>query len=146
MMTPIETASGSGVSADRPRVVMIEDDRASSELFSAYLEGTGIDVVKARDGSDGLASVRRHKPAAVLLDIRLPGMNGWDLLTALKSDLSTARIPVIVLSIVDERSRGLAMGATEYLMKPVARDQLLGALSRIGVTPATRETSRTEEA
>jgi signal transduction histidine kinase/ActR/RegA family two-component response regulator len=123
-------------SGKQPRVVIVEDDRASLDLFSAYLEGTGIGLVKARDVPDGLARVREHLPAAVLLDIRLPGLDGWELLTSLKADSATAGIPVIVVTIVDERSRGLALGASEYLVKPVARDQLLGALSRVGLTPA----------
>jgi signal transduction histidine kinase/ActR/RegA family two-component response regulator len=132
-------------SGKHPRVVIVEDDRASLDLFSAYLEGTGIDLVKARDGPDGLALVREHLPAAVLLDIRLPGFDGWELLKSLKADSATAGIPVIVVTIIDERSRGLALGASEYLMKPVARDQLLGALSRVGVAPADRP-SQTGEA
>jgi DNA-binding response OmpR family regulator len=123
-------------SGKQRRVVIVEDDRASLDLFSAYLEGTGIDLVKARDGPDGLALVREHVPAAVLLDIRLPGLDGWELLTSLKADSTTAGIPVIVVTIVDERSRGLALGASEYLIKPVARDQLLGALSRVGLALA----------
>jgi signal transduction histidine kinase/ActR/RegA family two-component response regulator len=115
------------------RVVVIEDDRASLQLISAYVEGTGIDLVTARDGNDGLTSIRRHRPDAVLLDIRLPGMDGWDLLAELKSDDATADIPIIVVSILDERARGLSLGASEYLTKPIARDELLGALSRVGV-------------
>jgi CheY-like chemotaxis protein/anti-sigma regulatory factor (Ser/Thr protein kinase) len=114
-------------------VVMIEDDRASADLFSAYLEQTGIRIVRARTGHEGLARIRRLKPDAVLLDIRLPGMDGWDVLAELQSDPYTADIPVIVVSIVDERSRGLGLGALDYLTKPVGRDELLGALRRIGV-------------
>ena len=122
------------VSVDRQcTVVMIEDDRASADLFSAYLEPTGIRIVKARTGHEGLARIRRVKPDAVLLDIRLPGMDGWDVLAELQSDPDTAGIPVIVVSIVDERSRGLGLGALDYLTKPVGRDELLGALRRIGV-------------
>jgi len=144
-ITPsVEPEPGAADTPEQHRVVMIEDDRASLDLFSAYLEGTGIDVEKARDGQDGLVRVRRHKPSAVLLDIRLPGMDGWELLTALKADTETAAIPVIVMSIVDERSRGLAMGATEYLTKPVGRDQLLDALARAGVASTGREPSRVE--
>ncbi len=119
----------------RSTVVLIEDDRTSAELFSAYLEGTGIDLVKVRDGDDGLARVRKVHPSAVLLDLRLPGMDGWDVLSALQGDPSTADIPVIVVSIVDERSRGLAMGAREYLLKPVGRDELRDALARTGALP-----------
>jgi CheY-like chemotaxis protein len=92
--------------------------------------------VTARDGESGLEAVRRERPAAVLLDIRLPGIDGWTVLRALKSDPGTANIPVIVISIVDERSRGTALGAAGYLVKPVSRDELLAALSAVGV-PAT---------
>ena len=145
LIRPDEPESGAAELGEQPRVVIIEDDRASLDLFSAYLEGTGIDLVKARDGSDGLALVREHLPAAVVLDIRLPGLDGWELLNSLKADTATAGIPVIVVTIVDERSRGLAMGASEYLMKPVARDQLLGALSRVGLAPGGERLSRSWE-
>jgi Response regulators consisting of a CheY-like receiver domain and a winged-helix DNA-binding domain len=145
LIRPDEPEIGTAELGEQPRVVIIEDDRASLDLFSAYLEGTGIDLVKARDGSDGLALVREHLPAAVVLDIRLPGLDGWELLNSLKADTATAGIPVIVVTIVDERSRGLAMGASEYLMKPVARDQLLGALSRVGLAPGGERLSRSWE-
>jgi signal transduction histidine kinase/ActR/RegA family two-component response regulator len=134
---PIKSADR-GTVASGATVVMIEDDRTSAELLSAYLEGMGISLVKSRDGDDGLARVRKMLPAAVLLDIRLPGMDGWDVLSSLKADPATADIPVIVVSIVDERTRGLALGAREYLIKPVGRDALLGALARTGVIGATQ--------
>jgi signal transduction histidine kinase/ActR/RegA family two-component response regulator len=142
---PDEPEDGAAEIGEHPRVVIIEDDRASLDLFSAYLEGTGIDLVKTRDGSDGLALVREHVPAAVILDIRLPGLDGWELLNSLKADAATAGIPVIVVTIVDERSQGLAMGASEYLVKPVARDQLLGALSRVGLALDGEGLSRSRE-
>jgi signal transduction histidine kinase/ActR/RegA family two-component response regulator len=145
LIRPDEPESGAAGLGEQPRVVIIEDDRASLDLFSAYLEGTGIDLVKARDGSDGLALVREHAPAAVVLDIRLPGLDGWELLSTLKADAATAGIPVIVVTIVDDRSQGLAMGASEYLMKPVARDQLLGALSRVGLSLGGEGLSRSRE-
>jgi signal transduction histidine kinase/ActR/RegA family two-component response regulator len=145
LIRPDKPETGASELGEQPRVVIIEDDRASLDLFSAYLEGTGIDLVKVRDGSDGLALVREHLPAAVVLDIRLPGLDGWELLNSLKADTATAGIPVIVVTIVDERSRGLAMGASEYLMKPVARDQLLGALSRVGLAPGGERLSRSWE-
>ncbi len=113
-------------------VVVIEDDRPSLDLFSAYLTGAALEVTTARDGPSGLAAVRRTLPDAVLLDIRLPGIDGWAVLKELKAEPETRDIPVIVVSIVDERARGVAMGAAAYLVKPIGRDDLLTALSGVG--------------
>ncbi len=118
-----------------PLVVVIEDDRPSLDLLTLYLEGAGVEVVGARDGPSGLETVQRTHPAAVVLDIRLPDMNGWEVLTALKADTVTAEIPVIVVSMLDERGTGFALGAAEYLVKPVSREHVLAALSRVGVLP-----------
>ncbi|HEX3295794.1 MAG TPA: GAF domain-containing protein [Nocardioides sp.] len=114
-------------------VVVIEDDRPSLDLFRAYLSRAALQVTTARDGQSGLAAVRRTRPDAVLLDIRLPGIDGWAVLKALKEEEETRDIPVIVVSIVDERTRGVAMGAAAYLVKPVGRDALLAALAGVGV-------------
>jgi CheY-like chemotaxis protein len=76
------------------------------------------------------------RPAAVLLDIRLPGIDGWAVLQALKSEPGTRDIPVIVVSIIDERARGAALGAAAYLVKPVSRDALLSALVASGALAA----------
>jgi CheY-like chemotaxis protein len=117
-------------------IVVIEDDRPSLDLLTAYLSGAAITVVSARDGESGLEAIRRDQPSAVLLDIRMPGIDGWQVLRALKHDPETAHIPVVVVSIVDERSRGAALGAAGYLVKPVSRDDLLGALTAIGLPVA----------
>ena len=119
--------------ADEPVVVVIDDDRASLDLVAAYLDGVPVRMVRARDGRDGLMTTRRLRPAAVLLDIRLPDIDGWEVLEQLRRDPQTAELPVIIVSIVDERPRGLAAGATDYLIKPVGRDALLGALRRVHV-------------
>ena len=112
--------------------MVIEDDRPSLDLFSAYLSGATIKVTTARDGQTGLEAVRRVHPDAVLLDIRLPGIDGWAVLQALKQEPDTRDIPVIVVSIVEERARGAALGAAQYLVKPVGREQLLEALRDVG--------------
>jgi CheY-like chemotaxis protein len=116
--------------AGRPTVVVIEDDPPSFDLLRVYLESVGVRIVGARDGEEGLAVVRRLAPAAVLLDIVLPGMDGWDVLAQLKADPTTAPIPVIVVSMLDERGRGVAVGASEYLVKPISKAALLAALHR----------------
>ncbi|RZT12014.1 GAF domain-containing protein [Kribbella sp. VKM Ac-2569] len=115
-------------------VVVIEDDRPSIDLITAYLTGAALRVTVAEDGQSGLDAVRRVRPAAVLLDIRLPGIDGWAVLQALKAEPETRDIPVVVVSIVDEQARGAALGAAAYLVKPVSRDALLRALRAVGAT------------
>lgn len=122
-------------------VVVIEDDRPSLDLFTAFLDGASVRVITARDGSAGLEAVRQNRPSAVLLDIRLPGMDGWAVLATLKQDPDTRDIPVIVVSIVDEQQRGAALGAAAYLVKPVGRGALLDALAR--VVPSVKTGLRT---
>jgi len=126
-----ETATDTGANQIGD-VVVIDDDRPSVELLSAYLSGVAARITKARDGPSGLAAVRRVRPDVVLLDIRLPGMDGWGVLRALKSDAVTADIPVVIVSILDERTKGAEHGAAGYLVKPVGRESLLSTLAGIG--------------
>lgn len=130
---PVARLHGNGHDPSRPVVVVIDDDQRSVDLVSAYLDGQGLRVVGARDGERALNFVRRRKPAAVVLDIVLPGLNGWEVLAQLRGALDTADVPVIVVSALDEKPRGLAAGASDYFVKPVARDHLLGALRAAGV-------------
>ena len=111
-------------------VVVIEDDRRSADLLTLYLEGAGYAVAVAGDGVEGLELVRRIEPRAVILDVRLPRLDGWDVLARLKADPATASLPVVIVSMIDERGRGFALGAAEYLVKPVARERFLAALER----------------
>ena len=132
---PAELASGPG-----PTVVVVEDDRRSFDLLRVYLEAAGARVVSARDGEEGLDTVRRLSPAGVILDILLPGIDGWEVLAQLKADPDTAAIPVVVVSMLDERGRGFALGAAEYLVKPVGKDPLLAALHRAAAIPERQHT------
>jgi signal transduction histidine kinase/ActR/RegA family two-component response regulator len=115
-----------------PVVVLVDDDRASLDLLSAYLDGSGTRALRARDGVEALELVRRVPPVAVVLDIKLPRLDGWQVLAELKADPATAAIPVVIASVVDDRPRGLALGADEYLLKPIRRDELVDALRRVG--------------
>jgi signal transduction histidine kinase/DNA-binding response OmpR family regulator len=123
-----------------PTVVVVEDDRRSFDLLRVYLEAAGARVVGARDGEEGLDTVRRLNPAGVILDILLPGVDGWEVLAQLKADQGTAQVPVIVVSMLDERGRGFALGAAEYLVKPVGKEQLLAALYRASAMPERKRT------
>ena len=125
------TGSPEATDRERASVVLIEDDAPSRDLLTAYLSAAHVEVIVARDGIEGLEAVRRVQPAVVILDIRLPRLDGWEVLNALKSDGSTRDIPVIVASVVDERQRGLALGASAYLIKPVRREDLIRQLRRV---------------
>jgi len=102
-----------------------------------YLSGVATGVIEARDGPSGLDAVRRVRPDVVLLDIRLPGIDGWAVLEALKADPHTRDIPIVVASIVDERARGLALGAAAYLVKPISREDLRAALTTVAFLPGS---------
>jgi DNA-binding response OmpR family regulator len=112
-------------------VLVIEDDRRSAELLELYLEGSGLKVVLARDGAEGLELARQLRPRAVILDILLPRLDGWDLLARLKEDAATANIPVVIVTMLDERGKGLALGAVDYLVKPVSREAMMEALEGV---------------
>jgi signal transduction histidine kinase/CheY-like chemotaxis protein len=138
-LKPVPQAGLAGVTgpvpSPGPTVVVVEDDRRSFDLLRVYLEAAGARVVSARDGREGLDTVRRLGPAGVILDILLPGIDGWEVLAQLKADPGTAAIPVVVVSMLDERGRGFALGAAEYLVKPVSKEQLLAALYRAAAMP-----------
>jgi CheY-like chemotaxis protein len=117
---------------------VVEDDPRSAELFQVYLEDAGYGVAVARDGAEGARLARALSPTAIVLDILLPRLSGWELLARLKSDPATASIPVVVTSMLDERGAGFALGASEYLVKPVEREGLLEAVSRCAAAAAGR--------
>jgi signal transduction histidine kinase/DNA-binding response OmpR family regulator len=127
-----ETASVPRAAKAAPAtVLLIEDDPRSVELLTLYLEGGGFEVVACEDARAGMDAARRMRPDAIVLDIMLPDLSGWDFLALVKQDETTARIPVVIVSILDERGKGIALGAADYLVKPVNRDDLLAALHPI---------------
>jgi CheY-like chemotaxis protein len=121
----------STVAEGGPVILLVEDNPQSIELLTLYLESAGFQVVVAGDGEDGLAQVARHRPAAILLDILLPRLDGWEFLNRIKADPKQADIPVIIISMVDEPGKGYALGAAKYLQKPVDRDELIVTLRRV---------------
>jgi signal transduction histidine kinase/DNA-binding response OmpR family regulator len=125
-----EPASEAAESTAPGGVLVVEDDRSSADLLQVYLEDAGYTVSVARDGVEGLELARRLEPAVVIVDILLPKLNGWELIAQLKADPATAAVPVVIVSMIDEQGAGFALGADEYLVKPVDRMHLLAALSR----------------
>jgi signal transduction histidine kinase/CheY-like chemotaxis protein len=115
-----------------PIVVLVDDDRASLDLMSAYLDDVPVQVVRVADGVSALDLIRKVVPAAVVLDIKLPRLDGWQVLAELKAADDTAAIPVIIASVVDDQPRGLALGAAVQLLKPLRRDDFVDALRNVG--------------
>ena len=139
---------------DAATVLVIDDDATARDVISRILVREGYRVVTAADGAEGLRMAREEKPVAITLDIMMRGMDGWSVLSQIKSDPELRDLPVVVLSVVDDRNLGFALGAAEYLMKPVDRDRLVGTLARLRADmtgrsilivedePATREMLR----
>src|SRR5262249_44044827 len=88
----------------------------------------GFTVVTAAGGVEGIARAREIRPAAITLDVMMPDLDGWTVLAALKGDPTLADIPVVLVTIVDEKQRGYALGAAEYMVKPVDRERLTAVL------------------
>jgi signal transduction histidine kinase/ActR/RegA family two-component response regulator len=114
-----------------PLVLVIDDDAAVRDLMRRFLEGKGFRVATASDGDEGMAIARAQRPDVITLDVVLPGHDGWEVLTALKSDEATAGIPVMMVTFVEQEDRGYALGAADYLVKPVAWDDLSARLARL---------------
>jgi CheY-like chemotaxis protein/anti-sigma regulatory factor (Ser/Thr protein kinase) len=112
-------------------VLVVEDDPASVDLLKLYVTSAGFDVAVARDGATGLELARRLRPACIVLDIVLPQLDGWDVLSRAKQDPSINDIPIIVVSMLDERGKGFALGAAEYIVKPISSDILRGTIQRL---------------
>jgi signal transduction histidine kinase/DNA-binding response OmpR family regulator len=117
---------------DGARVLVVDDDATAREIIGRYLEREGFEVAMASGGREGLRLASALNPTAITLDIAMPDLDGWAVLAALKGNPATSHIPVVLLTIVDEKSRGFALGATEYLVKPIDREQLIRALRQIG--------------
>jgi signal transduction histidine kinase/CheY-like chemotaxis protein len=111
--------------AEESLILVVDDDATVRELVARHLERTGFAVVAARGGQEGLRLVRELPPAAVTLDIMMPDLDGWTVLAAIKGDPALASIPMVLMSIIEEKNRGYALGAADYLVKPVDRTKLV---------------------
>lgn len=114
----------------RPTVLIIDDDPAMCNLLQRLLAREGWQVVTAHSGEAGLRLAQQLRPNAITLDVMMPDMDGWAVLSALKSDPALAETPVIMLTIVDDQNLGYALGASDYLTKPIDRDRLALVLQK----------------
>lgn len=118
-------------------VLIIDDDPDARALLRRLLAADGFHVEDAHDGASGIERARAMRPDAITLDVLMPGMDGWAVLKELRSDESLADIPVIMLSVLREQQLGLALGASEYVTKPVDRAQLRRIMHRHRPASAT---------
>ena len=119
-----------GADDTAPLVLVIDDDPDTQEIMRRLLSKEGLRIASASTAETGVAAARDLRPAAITLDVMLPGSDGWRVLSQLKADPVTADIPVIMLSMIEDKSLGYALGASEYLTKPIDRERLHSVLSR----------------
>lgn len=118
------------VSASATLVLVIDDDAVVREVVSRFLNKEGFRVETAPSGDTGLQRARELLPDIITLDVMMPGMDGWAVLSALKADPDLSTIPVIMMSIVSDKNMGFALGASDYLTKPIDRERLVGVLRK----------------
>jgi signal transduction histidine kinase/CheY-like chemotaxis protein len=114
-----------------PPILVIDDDDSVRKVTTHFLTREGFSVTTASGGREGIRLARELQPAAIVLDILMPDLDGWTVLAAIKGDPETAGIPVVLMTIVDEKNRGYSLGAADYMVKPVEWSQLGGVLRRI---------------
>jgi PAS domain S-box-containing protein len=137
-----DTPAGAALAEVRPdeevldTVLVIDDDASARELLQRFLRKAGFGVRTASDGEQGIATARLLKPSAILLDVMMPHVDGWAVLSALKDDPETADIPVVMVTMVRERGLGFSLGAADYLTKPVEWPKLQRVLDRYRTAPA----------
>ncbi len=115
-------------------VMIVEDDPQSSDLLRFYFQQEGYKTIQIYNGSKTVEEAVRFQPTLITLDIMLPGKDGWTILQELKADHRTKQIPVVIVSVLENRELGLSLGAVEYLNKPVKKNQLLAVLERLSLT------------
>ena len=116
----------------QPLVLVVEDNEGAGDLLAHYLSEGGYDVARAFDGEEALRLVRELRPAAITLDIMLPRKDGWGVLTEIKSSPEGQHIPVVIVSMTDDRQLAFSLGAVEFLIKPVDKNLLLETLAHAG--------------
>jgi PAS domain S-box-containing protein len=126
---PASTAA-SAAAARAGRVLVIDDEASVRTIMRRFLLREGLSVDEAASGEAGLQMARETRPDAITLDVMMPGMDGWSVLAALKADPELCDVPVIMLTIVDDKRMGFSLGASEYLTKPIDREQLRRVLAK----------------
>jgi PAS domain S-box-containing protein len=129
-VAPPPTLHSSLPSTPKRTILVIDDDPEACEILEHFLTRDGFEVVTANGGVDGIALAREIQPSAITLDVMMPDMDGWSVLSLLGADPELKDIPVIMVTMVDDKSTGYTLGATDYLTKPVDRTRLLNSIQK----------------
>jgi signal transduction histidine kinase/CheY-like chemotaxis protein len=119
-------------------VLVIDDDADTRQVLKRFLNRKGFSVECASSGEEGLRLAKQLHPMAIILDVMMPGMDGWAVLSTLKSKPDVSDIPVVMLTIVDDKNLGYTLGASDYMIKPVDRDRLTEILAKFRDMPSPR--------
>jgi CheY-like chemotaxis protein len=120
-------------SARRAALLIIDDHAGLTDLIQRYVADRALQVLAASDALSGLALAREMQPSVVLLDLMMPGMDGWELLQRLRTTPETAHLPVIICSVINDPELAYSLGASYFLPKPITRETLAAALAQVGV-------------
>ncbi len=122
---------------DRDTILVIDDDAAVRELMSRFLMKLGFNVLTVPSGEEGLRLAKQVHPVLITLDVVMPDCDGWSILSKLKADSELSKVPVIMVTIVDNEARGVDLGASNYLIKPVDRERLAVLIEKHRITRFT---------
>jgi signal transduction histidine kinase/CheY-like chemotaxis protein/HAMP domain-containing protein len=130
---PADNRPPDGPMDPRNVVLVIDDDATARDLIAHHLREEGYGVATATGGLDGIKKAKELRPVAITLDVMMPDLDGWAVLTALRRDVQLADIPVIMATIVDEQQRAATLGAVGYITKPIDHDRLVMLMKRFAV-------------
>ncbi|MGH2447277.1 MAG: response regulator [Chloroflexota bacterium] len=128
--TPSQADQTERAEVGQRTILVIDDEGDARDLLKRVLGKEGFRVVTASSGEDGVRLAREIRPDVITLDVMMPGLDGWSVLSTLKGDAELSDIPVIMVSIVDEKNLGYSLGASDYLTKPIDRNRLLAVLGK----------------
>ena len=123
------------------KVLLVDDTRTLLSLIQVYLMGWQMEFLEAKDGVEGLAKAREHRPDLVISDVRMPGMDGFELCAAVRADATLHKTPVVLLTSLNDdasRRKGKLVGATAFLTKPVSVEELRKTVGQILQLPPRR--------
>lgn len=119
------------INTDSPQILIVDDDPHTLEIITLYLTNAGYRVCHAMNGEEALDAARKKRPFLILLDVMMPGKDGWEVLQELKIDPETSDIPVVMCTVSENEELGIALGATDYLTKPFDRESIISKLASL---------------